>query len=125
MHMRSDLWSGSDLNPDDVAWVTEWLLACRLPWVPIGEESCVCADRSPTPDGRFWGVSIHAGTTKVRARLAVRDLARLIRWCGSVRDFRSLLRPPLCVRGSILGVTRVLRVVLGRVNPLQRMGYDG
>ena len=123
--MRSDVWSGSDLNPDDVAWVTEWLLASRLPWVPIGEESCVRADGSPTPDGRFWGVSIHAGTTRVRARLPVRDLSRLIRWCADVRDYRSLLRPPLRVRGSILGITQVLRTVLGRVNPLQHMGYEG
>lgn len=114
------------LQPEDVAWVTEWQLACAFRWVPIGAECSVLASPAPDHPGDGWEVSIRLGQHLVPARLPVRDLARLIRWCHGVQDIRSLLHPPAWVRASMLAVQHSLRVGLGGVNPLNRMGYtDG
>jgi hypothetical protein len=115
-----------NLHPEDVAWVTEWQLACAFRWVPIGTECGVTAAPAPGPSDQTWDVSIRLGPDTVSAQLPVRDLARLVCWCQEVRDVRSLLQPPAWVRASMLAVQRALRARLSALDPLGRMGYtDG
>ena len=112
----------TSLNPDDVAWVAEWQLAAGFPWVPRGEESPVHAAAAPDPAGGYWRVSIRTGLHEVDARLPVRDLGRVIRWCYGVSQAQ-LFAPPASVRASLLAIREALRAPLLRVDPLGSMGY--
>jgi hypothetical protein len=113
------------LNPEDVAWVTEWQLACAFPWLPLGEESRIEAEPAPDAACCFWGIRIRVGRDLVRARLPLRDLARMVRWCHQVHDLDSLLHPPAWVRASLLAVRRRLHAALDPTDPLCSMGYAG
>jgi len=115
-----------ELLPEDVAWVTEWLLAYAFRWVPIGPETGVYAAPSSDEAGKTWEVSVQVGRDVVPVRLPLRDLARLVHWCHSIRHIGALLHPPVWVRASMHSVQQSLRRSLRNVNPLNRMGYaDG
>jgi hypothetical protein len=115
----------SNLQPEDVAWVTEWQLASAFPWVPIGPECRVFADPEPDVARKRWRVCLMIGQDRVIVELPLRDLARLIQWCHQVNHIRTLLHPPAWVRASILALQRTLRRGLTRANPLDSMGYSG
>jgi hypothetical protein len=113
------------LQPEDVAWVTEWQLACAFRWIPIGPECVVSAEPVPDSSQRTWRVGIRLGGELVSVGLPLRDLARLITWCHGVRDLQALLHPPVWVRASMFAVQRVLARRLTGLDPLLRMGYAG
>lgn len=112
------------LHPDDVAWVTEWQLAAAFPWVPLGQECPVRAALVPDPEGRTWGVEVRAGSSLARARLPVRELARVIHWCYRLGSPGRLLRPPARILAALAEIRASLRPALRGVDPLARMGYS-
>lgn len=111
-----------ELYPDDIAWVTEWQLAACFRWLPIDPESSP-VEAGADPEGRVWPVRIRAGGERVEARLPVRDLMRLVRWCHRAPNWVALQHPPATIRPSLLAVRSALRAALSSLDPLQRMGY--
>ena len=120
MRVGRDDWT--NLDADDVAWVAEWQLAAAFRWIPIGEESAVRAEPAPDPGGHSWTVTISAGRGAARARLPVRDLARVIHWCHSIA-LKDLARPPASIRASLYALREAIRPALARFDPLAMMGY--
>jgi hypothetical protein len=121
VQIRREDWT--NLNPDDVAWVTEWQLAAGFRWLPLEGESQVRAAPIPEPDGRFWPVQVRVGGQVVQARLPVRDLAKAIRWCHSIHDERRLFRPPRWLTPALASIRAGLRAALRQQDPLATMGY--
>jgi hypothetical protein len=111
------------LHPDDVAWVTEWQLAAAFPWVPVGGECPVRASAAASPDGGTWGVEVRAGSAWTAARLPVRELARVIRWCYGMRHADRLRHPPGRIRAALSVLRAALRPALRGIDPLESMGY--
>jgi hypothetical protein len=121
VHTRREEWS--QLDPDDVAWVTEWQLVSAFPWLPLGAECPVSAAPWPEAGGRFWRAAVRAGGRSVEVRLPLRDLGKLVQWCPSVRLPRELARVPAPVRGAMLALRRALSRQLSRLDPLEGMGH--
>lgn len=121
MRIRREEWT--ELEPDDVAWVTEWQLASVFRWLPLGDECSVRPGQRPQPGDRHWPVEIRVGDHAVVVLLPLRDLAKLVRWCHSIREPRELLRVPANVRAAMLALRGALQSKLGGVDPLRRMGY--
>jgi len=120
VRIRREDWA--NLDAGDVAWVAEWQLATALAWVPLGDESPVAAEPQPDEGGRYWSLTIRAGSGVAHARIPVRDLARAIAWCYEANAI-DLLRPPASIRASLLVIRSALRRSLAYVDPLARMGY--
>ncbi len=121
MRLRREEWT--DLDPDDVAWVTEWQLATTFPWIPIGEYSPVVAAPEADPGDRTWTVRIRAGQGIATAHLPVRDLAQVVAWCHDREEFRQLTYTPPRIRASLRAIRAALDRGLTHLDPLNLMGY--
>lgn len=121
MRLRREDWTL--LHPDDVAWVTEWQLACGFPWIPIGETPPVTAAPTADPNGKSWTIWIRAGQGMATAALPVRDLALVITWCHGLRELSELSRPPARVRAALRAIRAALDQGLTHLDPLNIMGY--
>ncbi len=121
MRLRREEWT--DLNPDDVAWITEWQLASAFCWLPLECERTVLSAPHAEPDGRHWAVTVRAGESGVRVLLPLRDLAKLVRWCHAAPSELDLMRPPAEMRAALLALRAALRRGLRELDPLGRMGY--
>lgn len=121
VRLRREDWSA--LSPGDVEWVTEWQLAAGVRWLPVRTEQTVVAARMAGPGARTWSVTVCVGASRVTVPLPLRDLARVIHWCHSLRSPEALRRPPAGIQGNLLALRRALRSGLRAVDPLDRMGY--
>lgn len=121
MRLRREDWT--DLEPDDVAWVTEWQLATGFPWIPLGEHSPVAAAPEADPEGKTWTVWIRAGQGVATAQLPVRDLAQVIAWCHERNDLRQLTYTSPRIRASLRAIRAALDRGLTHLDPLNLMGY--
>lgn len=121
MRLRREDWPL--LHPDDVAWVTEWQLACGFPWIPIGEVPPVTAAPTADPGGRTWTIWVRAGRGMATAMLPVRDLALVIAWCHTLHELSELSRPTPRVRSALRMIRSALDQGLTHLDPLNVMGY--